>query len=76
MYMINWKEHITIDPNIHHGKPIIRGTRMPIEYVLGNLAGGMSFAEIQQEYDLTEDDIRAALLFAQELVEQKQAIPA
>ena len=73
---MDWKERITIDPKIHHGVPVIRGTRMPVEYVLDSLAGGMSFAEIQQEYDLTEDDIRASLLFAAELVEQKQAIPA
>jgi uncharacterized protein (DUF433 family) len=76
MQIMDWKEHITIDPKIHHGVPVIRGTRMPVEYVLGSLAGGMSFAEIQQDYDLTENDIRAALLFAQELVEEKRAIPA
>ena len=73
---MDWKDRITIDPNIHHGKPVIHGTRMPVEYVLGSLAGGMSFAEIQNAYAITEDDIRAALSFAQELVEQKQDIPA
>jgi len=73
---MDWKDRITIDPKIHHGKPVITGTRMPVEYVLGSLIGGMSFAEIQQAYDLTEDDIRAALSFAQDLVEQKRAVPA
>ena len=71
---MDWKERINIDPEICHGKPVVRGTRMPVEYVLDSLAGGMSFAEIQQEYDLTADDIRASLMFAQELIEQKQAV--
>jgi len=55
---------ITIDPKICHGKPVIRGTRMPVAIVVGSLAGGMSFEEVRREYDLTMEDIRAALKFA------------
>jgi uncharacterized protein (DUF433 family) len=65
-------ERIVIDPKICHGKPAIRGTRMPVALVLGSLAGGMSFEEVQREYDLSIDDIRAALKFAGELMEQEQ----
>jgi len=57
-------DRILIDPNICHGKPVIRGTRMPVSLVLGSLAGGMSPEDIQREYDLTLEDIRAALRFA------------
>jgi uncharacterized protein (DUF433 family) len=63
-------ERIIIDPKISHGKPVIRGTRTPVAFVVGSLAGGMSFEEIQHEYDLTAEDIRAALAFAAGLVEQ------
>ena len=59
------EDRILIDPSICHGKPIIRGTRMPVALVIGSLAGGMSFEEVQREYDLTTEDIRAAVRFAQ-----------
>ena len=52
---------VTIDPGICHGKPVIRGTRTPVSIVVGSLAGSMSFEEVQQEYDLTIEDIRAGL---------------
>ena len=65
-------ERIVIDPRICHGKPVIRGTRTPVAIVVGSLAGGMSFAEIECEYDFSADDIRAALAFAGELVEREQ----
>ncbi len=68
-------DRIAIDPKICHGKPVISGTRMPVALVVGSLAGGMTFDEVQQEYGLTAADIRAALKFAGELVEQEQYHP-
>jgi uncharacterized protein (DUF433 family) len=68
-------ERIVIDPRICHGKPVLRGARVPVALVVGSLAGGMSFEEVQREYDLTIDDIRAVLKFAGELVEQEQHQP-
>lgn len=68
-------ERIVIDPSVCHGKPLIRGTRTPVSLVVGSLAGGMSFDEVQREYDLTVEDVRAALRFAGELVEQEQHHP-
>lgn len=64
-------ERIVIDPAIAHGKPVIRRTRVPVSIVVGSLAGGMTFEEIEREYDLTTADIRAALKFASELVDQE-----
>jgi uncharacterized protein (DUF433 family) len=68
-------ERICIDPGIQHGKPVIRGTRVPVARLIGGLAGGMTFAELQREYDVTEEDIRAALDFANQLIEQEQFHP-
>ena len=68
-------ERIVIDPQIQHGKPVIRGTRVLVERILGGLAGGMSFEEICREYDVTTADIRAAIQYAQQLVEQETHHP-
>ena len=58
-------ERITIDPEICHGKPCIRGLRYPVEAILELLSSGMSNAEILADYDDLElDDIRAILAYA------------
>jgi len=62
---------IVIDPAICHGKPVVAGTRVPVTVVVGSLAGGMTMEEVQREYDLTADDIRAALRYVGELAEQE-----
>jgi uncharacterized protein (DUF433 family) len=56
-------DRITIDPMICHGDPVIRNTRVPVRIVLGSPAGGMTREEIQREYDISADDIRAAEAF-------------
>jgi uncharacterized protein (DUF433 family) len=66
---------IVIDPAVCHGKPVIRGTRVPVTVIVGSLAGGMTFEDVQREYDLTADDIRAALRFVGELAEQESFHP-
>jgi uncharacterized protein (DUF433 family) len=68
-------ERIVIDPKICHGKPVTHGTRLPVTIVVGSLAGGMTFDEVQREYGIAADDIRAALKFAGDLVEQEQHHP-
>lgn len=68
-------DRIVINPAIAHGRPVIRGTRMPVSQVVGSLAGGMSFDDVQREYDLSADDIRAALKFVAELAEQQSFHP-
>ena len=58
-------DHITVDSNVMVGKPVIRGTRLTVEYVLTLMAHGATEQEIIDEYaGLTESDIRACLLFA------------
>ena len=66
---------IVLDPAVSHGKPVIRGTRVPVTVVVGSLAGGMTFEEVQREYDVTAEDIRAALRFVGELAEQESFHP-
>ena len=68
-------DRIVIDPKICHGKPVISGTRLPVSIVVGSLAGGMTFDQVQGEYGISSDDIRAALKFASDLVEQEEHHP-
>ena len=72
---MNAHDRIIIDPAICHGKPVIRGTRMPVTLVVGSLAAGMTFEEVQREYNLTAEDIRAALKFVGELADQESFHP-
>ena len=66
-------DRITIDPDICHGKPCIRGLRYPVENVLEWLASGMSIEEILADYgDLEREDILAALAFAARLSQIKR----
>lgn len=71
-------ERISIDPQVCHGKPVIRGTRVPVVRVLGYLAGGMSFEDVEKDFDLAEEDVRAALDYAMGVLNQEQhfALPA
>jgi uncharacterized protein (DUF433 family) len=55
---------ILIDDKIHFGKPVIKGTRVPVELVIGKLAGGMTFEEVQREYRISRNDLLAALDYA------------
>jgi uncharacterized protein (DUF433 family) len=66
---------VVIDPRIQHGKPVIRGTRVPVARVVDGLAGGMTFGEVQREYGLSPEDIRAALEYAGQLVSQEEHHP-
>lgn len=68
-------DRIVIDPAIQHGKPVIRGTRVPIVRIIGGLAGGMSIKEISQEYGVSEVDVRAALAYASEVIDQEEHHP-
>ncbi len=68
-------DRLVIDPKICHGKPVIRGTRLPVSIVVGSLAGGMTFEDVQREYGISGDGIRAALKLAGELVEQEEHHP-
>ncbi len=69
-------ERITLNPKIMVGKPIIRGTRLTVQYILNLLAHGASIDEILQEYKgLTKKDILACLLYASETLEDTTFMP-
>jgi uncharacterized protein (DUF433 family) len=72
---MNTENRISIDPRVCHGKPVIRGTRVPVAIIVGSLAGGMSFEDIEAEYDVTREDIQAALAFAGSLVQEESFHP-
>jgi len=75
--MMDLTERITIDPEICHGKPTIRGLRYPVETILELLSSGMTIEEILADYeDLEREDILAALAFATRLSRIKRIEPA
>lgn len=70
---MNLTERITIDPDICHGKPCIRGLRYPVEMILELLSSGMTTDEVLVDYeDLEQEDILAALSFATRLSQIKR----
>lgn len=75
---MNWWNHITVDPNICHGKACITGTRVLVSVVLDNLAAGLSVEEILASYPtLTSNDVHAAVSYAAELARERiVALPA
>lgn len=65
--MIDWREHIAVDPQILVGKPVIRGTRIAVELVIDLLARGYTKEQILDQYDhITDADIQACLAYASE----------
>ena len=69
---MNWREHITVDPNVCHGKACITGTRVLVSVVLDSLAAGASASEISQSYpSVSADAVRAALAYAAELASER-----
>ncbi len=69
-------ERITLNPKVMVGKPVIKGTRLTVEYILNLLAHGSTSAGILAEYDgLTQEDIQACLLFAARTLENTTCMP-
>jgi uncharacterized protein (DUF433 family) len=76
---MDWRERNTIDPNVLGGKPVIKGTRIAVEFVKELLGRGWTPEEILKEYDhLTPQDMRACLVYASEILkaEQVHLLPA
>ncbi|MFN4218958.1 MAG: DUF433 domain-containing protein [Candidatus Bipolaricaulia bacterium] len=72
----DWRERISVDPQICHGKPCIKGTRIMVSVILDNLAAGLTIDEIVAEYPpLTRDDVYAALAYAAELAREEELLP-
>jgi len=73
---MNWRERITIDPEILVGKPVIKGTRLAVEFIIDLLAQGWSEEEILHNYPgLTREDIRACLRYAHEVLRTEKVYP-
>jgi uncharacterized protein (DUF433 family) len=71
-----WRQRISVDSAIHHGEPCIRGTRVPVSVIVGSVADGDTPERIMDAYpQLTGDDIRAALKFAAEAVNNADFVP-
>jgi len=76
MSRIQRQEHIKVDPNIHHGDPCIKGTRIPVATIIGSLADGMTPEEIRDAYpQLTLANIQAALAYAADALRQDILLP-
>jgi uncharacterized protein (DUF433 family) len=72
---MRYQNRITIDPEIMHGKPVIKNTRIPVYIVLNLLAGGLRPEEVLKEYpDLTREDILACLEYAAELAQEEVGV--
>lgn len=67
-------KQITIDPKVRFGKPVIAGTRVPVDLIVGKVAGGMTTEAVMTEYDLTREQVQAALQYAAHLVAEEELV--
>jgi len=71
-----WKDRITVDPDILAGKPVIKGTRIAVEFIVGLLADGWTYETILRNYpQLKKEDILAALNYASEILKEERVFP-
>ncbi len=69
-------DRIVLDPNVLAGKPVIRGTRLSVDFVVGLLAEGWSEADIQRNYPgVTHEDVAACLHYAAEVLQSERVYP-
>jgi uncharacterized protein (DUF433 family) len=68
---VKWQDRISVNPNVCHGKPCIRGTRVLVSVVLADVAAGDAFESIMTGYHITREDIQAALFFAADLAQDR-----
>ncbi|HSO73476.1 MAG TPA: DUF433 domain-containing protein [Blastocatellia bacterium] len=73
---MNWEERITIDPNILVGKPVIKGTRLAVEFVIELLAQGWTEQQVLENYPgIAEEDIHACLAYASAALRNEKVYP-
>ena len=71
-----WEDRIVVDPRVLVGKPVIRGTRIAVEFVVDLLARGWTIEQILSEYDhLTAEDIQACLAYACDTLKSERVYP-
>jgi len=73
-----WQQRINIDPAIQAGRPVIAGTRVTLDVILASLAGGMAVEQIADDYEITPEDVRAAVAYAAYVLANKRvyALPS
>jgi uncharacterized protein (DUF433 family) len=72
----DWRERISADPAVLVGKPVVRGTRLAVEFILDLVAEGCSFEEVMANYPgLTVEDIRACVAYARDVLVEVQVFP-
>jgi len=73
---MSWQERVVIDPKILVGKPVVKGTRIAVEFVVELLANGWTTEQVLQNYPtLTADDIRACLGYASDVLHAEKVYP-
>ena len=69
---MNWRNHITVDPEVCHGRACIAGTRVLVATILDNLAAGLNSEEITKSYpSITKESVQAAVCYAAELAKER-----
>ena len=71
----DFMKRIVVNPKIMVGKPVIKGTRVAVYEIVARVAQGWTFREITEDLDITDDDIRAALMYAEKLLEGEEIFP-
>ena len=70
---MKWQERITLDPHVLVGKPVIKGTRIAVEFIIDLLGRGWTQEQILKEYDhLTQEDIQACLAYASDALKSER----
>jgi uncharacterized protein (DUF433 family) len=73
---MDWRDRIVVDPAVAVGKPVLRGTRLSVGFVLDLLANGWTAEQLTQNYPgVSDDDVRACLAYAKDAVEQERVYP-
>lgn len=74
--MSNLQDHIVLDPALLQGKPVVRGTRLSVEFVVGLFAQGWTQQQVLENYpNLTAEDLRACMLYAQQRLQDERVYP-
>lgn len=71
----DFMKRIVVNPKVMVGKPVIRGTRVAVYEIVGRVAQGQTFKEIVEDLDITNEDIIAALMYAEKLLEGEEIFP-
>ena len=76
MAQVKLGEHIVADPEILGGRPLVAGTRITVEFILGQLGRGQTPDEVSRQYGVSREDVLAAIRFAAETVGRDNFAPA